>query len=102
MEVRLADSAVADLSDILAWYARDGASEAGSRLVRRIMERIEHLSDHPEMGRMVPEFGQRTLRELLHPPFRIVYRHDPGVLRVVRIWRGERLLRLPDDEGQVP
>ena len=100
MEVRLADSALADLADILAWYARDGAPEVGLRLTRRIMEHIERLADHPEMGRMVPEFGQRTLRELIYPPFRIVYRHDPDLLRIVRVWRGERLLRLASDDGE--
>ena len=93
----MSDSALADLEDILAWYARDGAPEVGLRLTRRILERIEHLADHPRMGRMVPEFGQEALRELIYPPFRIVYRHDADVLRVVRVWRGERLLRLPDD-----
>lgn len=91
---------MADLTDILAWYSSDGVPEVGLRLIRRILERIELLADHPEMGRMVPEFGQRTLRELIYPPFRIVYRHDPDLLRIVRVWRGERLLRLPSDDGE--
>lgn len=46
------------------------------------------------MGRMVPEFGQPFLRELIQPPFRIVYRRDKGRVRVVRVWRSERLLQL--------
>ena len=100
MEVRLADSALADLADIVAWYTRDGAPEVGLRLTRQILERIERLADHPRLGRMVPEFGQEALRELIYPPFRIVYRRDADVLRVVRVWRGERLLRLPDDDSE--
>ncbi|MCP3176806.1 type II toxin-antitoxin system RelE/ParE family toxin [Desulfuromonas sp. KJ2020] len=56
---------------------------------------IEDLSSHPDRGRMVPEFNQSRLRELIHPPFRIVYRRDPQSLRIVRIWRSERLMRLP-------
>ena len=71
---------MADLTDILAWYASDGALELGLRHTRRILERIERLADHPEMGRMVPEFGQRTFRELIYPPFRIAYRHDPDLM----------------------
>ena len=73
---------MADLADILAWYASDGVPEVGLRLIRRILERIELLADHSEMGRMMPEFGQRTLRELIYPPFRIVYStHGLDLLR---------------------
>ena len=50
------------------------------------------------MGRIVPEFGQTFLRELIRPPFRIVYRLDPERVRIVRVWRGERLFRLPPSE----
>ena len=69
----------------------------GLRVTRAIMERIEHLASHPDIGRVVPEFGQVSLRELIHPPFRIVYRRDPDAVRVVRVWRSERRLRLTDD-----
>ena len=67
----------------------------GERLLLEILEHIETLADHPEIGRTVPEFGQTFLRELMHPRFRIVFRLDPGRVRIVRVWRGERLLRLP-------
>ena len=96
MDVRIAESALADLRDILAWYAGNDAPEVGLRLASQIIERIERLADHPNMGRMVPEFQRPDLRELIHAPFRIVYRHDGDMLRVVRVWRGERQLHLPD------
>ena len=35
------------------------------------------------------------LRELIHPPVRMVYRRDLEHVRIVRIWRSERLLRRP-------
>jgi len=56
---------------------------------------VEVLADHPDIGRVVPEFDQPFLRELIHPPFRIVYRRDPFRVRIVRVWRSARLLRLP-------
>lgn len=37
------------------------------------------LDDQPEIGRIVRELGQAFLRELIHPPFRIVYRLDQRV-----------------------
>jgi toxin ParE1/3/4 len=96
LAVRLAESAVADLERIVQWYAEQGVPEVGERLVRDILDRIEALGVHPEIGRVVPEFDQPTLREIIHPPFRIVYRRDPRSVRVVRVWRSERRLTPPD------
>jgi len=50
----------------------------------------------------VPEFERPRLREIVHPPFRIVYREDPKHVRIVRIWRSERLLAFPDAEEAKP
>ncbi|WPL17700.1 Plasmid stabilization system protein [Thiorhodovibrio winogradskyi] len=95
IRVTLAESALGDLEDIRKWYEEQGVPEVGERLLLEILEHIEDLSNHPKIGRIVPEFGQTFLRELIHSPFRIVYRLDPGRVRVVRVWRGERILRLP-------
>jgi plasmid stabilization system protein ParE len=55
--------------------------------------------DHPDLGRFVPEFDQPFLRELIHPPFRIVYRRDPARVRIARAWWSEHLLRLHQSAG---
>ena len=94
VEIRFSESATADLEDLVSWYAERGLAEVGVRLVRELLERVDHLPEHPDVGRMVPEFGQPALREIIHPPFRVVYRRDH---HVVRVWRGERLLRLSNE-----
>jgi len=33
----------------------------------------------------VPDVGERPLREVVHPPFRIVYRLDETRIRIVRV-----------------
>lgn len=96
--IRFAESAIADLEAIRTWYAEIGAPDVGDRFVEDIVARVEALGDHPELGQIVPEFSQRFLRELIHPPFRIVFRRDPKHVRIIRVWRSERLLALPDDE----
>ena len=93
--IRFAESAIADLEAIRTWYAKIGVPDVGDRFVQEIVTRAEALGDHPEMGRIVPEFDQPFLRELIHPPFRIVYRRDPKYVWIVRVWRSERLLLLP-------
>ncbi len=94
-EVRFAESVLRDLEDLRFWYADQGVPEVGERFVAEMMAKVEGLATHPDLGRIVPEFGQLFLRELSHRPFRIVYRRDPDRVRVVRVWRSERLLRLP-------
>jgi toxin ParE1/3/4 len=95
MKLTLAASAVADMEKIVEWYEEQQAPEVGKRLVHAIMERIEALREYPDMGRVVPEFGRDKLRELIHPPFRIIYRRDANKVRIIRVWRSERLLKLP-------
>lgn len=97
--IRLARSALTDLTSIREWYAQEGVPAVGERLVRRMLDRLDGLADHPRRGRQVPEFEQPFLREVIVPPFRIVYRLDePDCIRVVRVWRSERLRHLPDPE----
>jgi toxin ParE1/3/4 len=93
--VTFAESAIRDLEEIRNYYQEQQVPKVGDRFVREIIALIEKLPVHPKRGRIVPEFNQPLLRELIHPPFRIVYRFDQGKIRIVRIWRSERLLRLP-------
>jgi plasmid stabilization system protein ParE len=60
------------------------------------------LTVHPNMGWVVLEFDQSFLRELIHTPFRIVYRRDPKRVRVVRVWCGKCLLQLPAADEEAP
>jgi len=93
--VTFATSAVADTEKMLEWYREQQVPEVGKRLANEIMERIDVLQEYPDTGRVVPEFGRDNLRELICSPFRIVYRRDKSSIRVVRVWRSERLLKLP-------
>jgi addiction module RelE/StbE family toxin len=93
--ITFAESAVKDLEDMQAYYSDEGAPDAGKKLTAEIIARIERLGAHPVSGRVVPEFNVEHLREIIFPPFRIVYRHDKNKVRIVRIWRSERLLKLP-------
>lgn len=94
-QISFAHSAVSDLEDVLAFYKEQKNPQAGERLVKKILKEIELLSEQPDMGRMVPEFGLKNLRELIRPPFRIVYRRDIENVRIVRVWRSERLMVPP-------
>ena len=93
--ISFAGSALGDLEEILEYYKEQQAPQVGERLVADVIKDVELLVDQPDMGRIVPEFDLKNLRELIRPPFRIVYRREPGKVRIVRIWRSERLMALP-------
>lgn len=93
--ITFAASAIKDLEDMLAYYTGEGVPDVGKRLTAEIMRSVERLGAHPLSGRVVPEFNVEHLREIISPPFRIVYRHDKNKVRIVRVWRSERLLKLP-------
>ncbi len=95
IKVRFAESAICDLEEIIKWYTEQNAPDVGTRLVRDIIEKTEKLSDFPEIGRIVPEFSILSLREIIYPPFRIVYKLEENLIQIVRVWRSERLLKLP-------
>ena len=99
-QVRFTKSALSDLQAIQIWYTEQGVPDVGARLVGEIIKRIERLVHHPDMGRVVPEFGQIFLREIIQTLFRIVYRRDPKTVRIVRIWRSERQFRLTEHEDK--
>jgi toxin ParE1/3/4 len=90
--ISLSESAVCDLQEVRQWYDSQSAPEVGERLVRDILASLDQLAEFPESGRVVPEFDQPWLRELIRPPFRVVYRLDGERVRVVRVWRSERLM----------
>ena len=93
--ITLAESAVQDLEAIREYYQEQDVPEIGARFVKEIISSVEELAIYPDRGRMVPEFNSPQLRELIHPPFRIVYRRYKGKISIVRVWQSERLMRLP-------
>ena len=95
--ITFAISAFNDLEDIRSWYSdKQQVPEVGDRLVKEIISQIERLAEFPESGRVVPEFNIENLREIIFAPFRIVYRLDGNKIKIIRIWRGERLLKMPE------
>jgi plasmid stabilization system protein ParE len=98
IRVEFAQSARDDLRDIMDWYASQDVPDVGLRIAKEVIDRVRQLEQFPDSGKVVPEFDTTWLRELEHPPFRIVYRRDETSVSVVRIWRSERLMD-PDLEG---
>jgi toxin ParE1/3/4 len=61
--------------------------------VQRIMGAIDGLATSPQMGRVVPELRDPTVRELIVGAYRIVYRHRRDAVEIATIFHGARLFR---------
>jgi len=62
-----------DLHDIVVFIARDNPNRAMSFGYELISE-MDRLQEFPELGRIVPEFRNGFIREILFRLYRIVYR----------------------------
>ncbi len=98
MKIFISSSAFSDLENIKEYYKDEGVPYIGEQYVVSIIDHIQTLSDNPDIGRKVPEFDEEKIRELIHPPFRIVYLREKDSIHIIRVWRSERLLELPEQE----
>lgn len=98
MKITIAQSALSDLQEIKAYYMAQGVPDIGQKFGNVILKNAQNLRDHPDSGRKVPEFDQDRIREIIYPPFRVVYLRNAASVSLVRVWKSERLLLLPDDE----
>lgn len=96
MNISFSKSAIEDLKGIKQYYLEQGVPQIGQDFVASIVEHVETLSSHPDIGRVVPEFNDGSIRELIHSPFRVVYLREIKSIKVIRVWRSERLLKLPE------
>ena len=78
-----------------SYYLELEIPDVGTKHLAEILNRIESLSENPGIGRVVSEFSEFHISEIIHSPYRIVYLRDKKSIQVVRIWRNERLLELP-------
>lgn len=68
-------SAINDLRSLVQYIARDDRKTA-ERFGNRIIEKMESITMFPHIGRVVPEFHQEVLREVILPPYRLIYEVD--------------------------
>ena len=80
-----------DLHDIVTFIARDNPNRAMSFGYGLISE-TDRLQDFPESGRVVPEYRNDGIREIVFRPYRIVYRvnHTKQLCEIARIWHSAR------------
>jgi plasmid stabilization system protein ParE len=83
--------AAASFEEVVQYIARDSPYYA-SEFAKRIIESIEKLQSFPQMGRIVPEYNDPDIRELIYHNYRIVYRVRSSSVCLLLITHGARQL----------
>ena len=83
------DEALRALNEILDFIARD--SESGARhVLQQALSAARSLGTLSERGRVVPEVGDPTIREIFVYRYRLMYRVEPEVVSILTIVHGAR------------
>ncbi len=87
------ESSLSDLKDIFDYIADDSIRYA-SITVNRLYQRAQQTAVNPSMGRIVPEFNNKTIRELIEGNYRIIYRIKSKMqVDILRVIHTARLLK---------
>ena len=90
-KVRFAHSARADINHIVRYISSDNHEQA-FRFARSLIEHAMSLAQFPERGRVVPEFAEESVREIVVRTYPIVYRvdHQTRSIEIIRFWHPAR------------
>ncbi len=86
-DIRWSPQAIHDVQSIKSYISRDSPIHAGI-VARRIVQAAERLAAFPESGRVVPEFGDPRVREVLWQDYRIVYRIAGDGVEIATVFHG--------------
>jgi plasmid stabilization system protein ParE len=54
-------------------FIKEDRPLASGEWLEGLVQRVLLLEEVPDQGRIVPEWGQPDVREVLHPPYRVLY-----------------------------
>lgn len=84
---------IQDLKEVFDYIVDDSIRYA-TITSNRIYNRVQPIADNPYMGRMVPEFNEKMIRELIEGNYRIIYRIKSDTqVDILRVYHVARLLR---------
>ena len=93
VRVKWTDFALENLNDIGNYIKKDSMKYA-KIVVKNLFTSTNLLKRHPRLGRMVPEFNNPNIRELIRGSYRVIYRIvDEKQIDVVTVHHSARLLK---------
>jgi toxin ParE1/3/4 len=97
MKVRWTRNAADDLADIVEFIVMDNP-KAAATLAETIKKSARQLSNFPKRGRVVPEFGNEEIREIIVGNYRVIYRIELKSIQILCVFEGHRLIPIKSEE----
>ena len=96
VEILWSQKAPSDIEEIITYISKDSPTYARN-FTSKILESIEDIRSFPHICRIVQEYHDPQLREILFRNFRIVYKSGENVrtsnrVEIVTIFQGSKLL----------
>ena len=93
VRIKWTDIAIENLADIGDYIGKDSIKYA-KITVRALFTSANVLKQHPYIGRVVPEFNNPDIRELIRGNYRVIYRIiDEKNIDIITIHHSARLLK---------
>lgn len=92
-QVRVTRRAKADIDEIWTFIAHDSVTDA-NRFIYQLERQLKKLRRFPERCPLIPEneSSNRRYRHLLYGKYRTIFFVSGGIVRVLRVIHGSRLL----------
>ena len=85
--------ALEDLQSIYDYISLDSVFYAG-RFIDKLVNKVDILIEHPKAGKVVPEFENELIRELIEGNYRIIYKITSITeIGIIRVHHSARLLK---------
>lgn len=92
MKILYSSIAVSDLEHLKEYISYDSPSLANS-FILSLFKSIEKLSDFPKIGRVVPEFKDENIREIIFKTYRVIYKVFKDHVYILTIHHGAKILK---------
>jgi plasmid stabilization system protein ParE len=98
VEIIWTNQAVRKLNKFVDYIAQDDFITAENWALN-LIERTDQLINQPESGRVVPEYDEPTLREIIYGNYRIIYRvrKEENAVYIQTVWH---VRQLPPESSQ--
>ena len=87
--LRWTEQAVEQL-EAIAEFISISSPVYAEQTVQRVSQRFDQACRFPESDRRVPEFDRADIRELIEPPYRLIYRIREQTIEAVAVLHGRQ------------
>ena len=93
VKITWTEASIEDLKEIFDYIAEDSVRYA-TITTSKIYQIAQVISNKPHIGRIVPEFNEKLIRELITDNYRIIYRIKSEIqVDILRVYHTARLLK---------